>query len=56
VPVSQSAATPTGGTAGGVYDAADIKFSMGGSWAAAVTVLEPGKAPVLVTTVFQVTE
>jgi hypothetical protein len=41
---------------GGVYDAADIKFSMGGSWAAAVTVLEPGKAPVLVTTVFQVTE
>jgi YtkA-like len=40
----------------GVYDAADIKFSMGGAWAASVTILEPGKAPVLLTTAFQVAE
>jgi hypothetical protein len=42
-------------TPAGVYNAM-VKFSMGGSWAASVTILEQGKAPVLLTTAFQVTE
>jgi hypothetical protein len=42
-------------TGNGNYDA-DLKFGMGGSWSASVTILEPGKDSVLLTMIFQVTE
>jgi hypothetical protein len=41
--------------AGGVYDA-DLKFSMGGSWVASVTVLEPGKGAATVTVPLQISQ
>ena len=37
----------------GRYDA-DLKFSMGGTWVAAIRVIEPGKPVVLVTVRFEV--
>lgn len=39
----------------GVYDAS-LKFAMGGSWAAAVTILEPGRDPAILTMIFQVNQ